>query len=438
MRRITGFVTFMTQWFSERFSMLWHRSGSLFTWGMCLLLAGATGCQLGPQTLRLGHAEYANAARKIVDEQMLLNLVRLRYRETPVWLEVTSISTQFEFDSSGEISGTLNENVGQGGALNPDSLGLAGRIGYSERPTITYTILGGEDFLKRLLKPIDVGSISLLAESGWRGDRVFRLTVERMNGLRNAPRASGPTPCEAPRFKSFFEAVTLMQKLSNEYLIEFEFDTRIEYISDPVLFEKVEGGMVVDAAKIASEFKSVGDGSKMALTQEQRVLIMRFAERAKESSDALRLRELLALEKERIRFDLVDPADGDYDPIEPRVDLGNITVDTRSLMGVLYYLSNAIAVPPDDMASGPVTETMGKDGNSFDWRELLGDLFVVHCSKSRPNRAAVAVRFRGNWFYIADDDESSLSTFALLNQLASLQSGDTRGTAPVLTIPVGG
>jgi hypothetical protein len=351
---------------------------------------------------------------------------------------VTSISTQFEFDSSGEVRGTLNENVGRDGALNPDSLGLTGRVGYSERPTITYNILGGEDFLKRILKPFSVESVSLLAESGWRGDRVFRLTVERMNGLRNAPRASGPTPSDAPRYKHFLEAVNLMHELVQGYLIEFEFDTRVKYIGDPVQFEQVEGDMLVDAAKIGAEFKSVADGSRMALTQERRVLIMRFAQRANESEDADRLRELLALDNSSIRFDIVDPADGDYDPIEPRQGLKNISVDTRSFMGVLYYLSNAIAVPPEDIAYGPVTQTIDEDGQAFQWQELLGDIFVVHHSENRPKKAAVAVPYRGNWFYITEDDESTLSTFALLNQLASLQAGGQQGPAPVLTLPVGG
>jgi hypothetical protein len=193
---------------------------------MGLLIAGATGCQLGPQALKMGHGAYANAARQILDEQMLLNLVRMRYRETPVWLEVTSIATQFDFDSSGEVGGTINENVGRGGAKNPNSLDLTGRVGYSERPTITYTILSGADFVRRLLTPFSVESISLLAESGWRGKRVLLLTVERMNGLPNAPRASGPTPSRAPRFELFREAVSLVQKLSDQHLIEFEFATR--------------------------------------------------------------------------------------------------------------------------------------------------------------------------------------------------------------------
>ena len=209
MRRQIGLVAFGAQWLCEKLFLSSGRSWPLSACVMCLLLAGATGCQFGPKALEVGHAAYASAVRRLSDEQMLLNLVRLRYRETPVWLDVTSISTQFEFASSGEVSGAINENVGLGGALNPNSLGLTGRVGYSERPTITYNILSGEDFLKRILRPFSVDSISLIAESGWRGNRVFRLTVERMNALRNAPRASGPTPTKMPRFEAFLEAVNL-------------------------------------------------------------------------------------------------------------------------------------------------------------------------------------------------------------------------------------
>jgi hypothetical protein len=104
----------------------------------------------------------------------------------------------------------------------------------------------------------------------------------------------------------------------------------------------------------------------------------------------------------------------------------------------MYYLSNAVNVPAEDMVSGPATATVDEEGAPFDWQNVLGDIFVVHCSKKRPKRAAVAVPYRGNWYYLAYDDESTLSTFALLNQLVSLQSGGQKGVAPVLTIPVGG
>lgn len=45
---------------------------------------------------------------------------------------------------------------------------------------------------------------------------------------------------------------------------------------------------------------------------------------------------------------------------------------------------------------------------------------------------------RGSWFYIDDSDLDSKSTFSMLMQLFALQSGNSDGMTPVLTIPVGG
>jgi hypothetical protein len=280
--------------------------------------------------------------------------------------------------------------------------------------------------------------ISMLAESGWRGDRVLRMTVERMNGLNNAPRASGPTPTRIPDYREFQEAVRLIHKLAGEELLAFEFGTRIEEISEPIAADNVEGDMLIDAAKTGLEFRACDEGRKMVLTQEERILMMRVAAAAADSADVNRLRTLLCLDPGRMRYDLVEQADADYDPLAPGAMLSNISIDTRSLMGVMYYLSNAVDVPPEDIVAGPVTETVDEEGNVFDWGDLLDGMFRVYMSKSPPAGAAVSVRHRGNWFYIADDDESSLSTFALLNQLSSLTAGEIQRTAPVLTLPVGG
>jgi len=440
--------------------MLAHMRRDLLALWFSVLAVGLTGCQIGPRAMKLGHPEYASAVREVQDEQLLLNLVRLRYRATPVWLEISSISTQLEINSSGNIGGDIVENVGTGsvsrqiaidsggavsgslggtsGGHTPDSLSLGAGVGYSERPTITYTILGGEEFSKRLLTPIPVVSISQLADSGWRSDRVLKLTVEQMNGVKNAPRASGPTPREAPEFRDFQEAVRLMRKLNREGMFSFEFGKRAKQIGDPILLDKVEGDMLVDAGKMALEFRATEDGKKMALIQDQRILMMRVSDRGVESQEVRRLRELLHLQPERARYDLIDRADADYDPLEPDDLVSNISIESRSLMGVMYYLSNAVDVPPEHKAAGPVTETLDSEGNPFDWSEVFEGIFVVHCSKSRPRNAAVAVKYEGYWFYIAKDDENSLSTFVLLSQLASLTAGERKGSAPVLTLPIGG
>jgi hypothetical protein len=58
----------------------------------------------------------------------------------------------------------------------------------------------------------------------------------------------------------------------------------------------------------------------------------------------------------------------------------------------------------------------------------LGGMFLrtIHSQKERPENAYVAVQYRGWWFYIADDDQSSKATFSLLNILFSLQSETAR------------
>jgi hypothetical protein len=41
-----------------------------------------------------------SAFQQTNDEQLLLNLVRLRYRDTPAFLEVSSISSQTRFEAT--------------------------------------------------------------------------------------------------------------------------------------------------------------------------------------------------------------------------------------------------------------------------------------------------------------------------------------------------
>ena len=54
------------------------------TWSS--VLAGSTlltGCTLGPKEINRGRQQYNEAVQKSFREELLLNLVRLRYRETP-------------------------------------------------------------------------------------------------------------------------------------------------------------------------------------------------------------------------------------------------------------------------------------------------------------------------------------------------------------------
>ena len=141
------------------------------------------GCVLGPTALQVSRVRYNEVIQQTRTEQMLLNLVRLQYREEPLFLDVGSVATQFTFAEAAGLGADINEGPT---SFNPDSLGLNFDVGVEEKPTITLTPLQGRDFVTRLLAPLQPEVIMLLSRTGWRVDRVLRLTVQGMNGLENA------------------------------------------------------------------------------------------------------------------------------------------------------------------------------------------------------------------------------------------------------------
>ena len=400
------------------------------TLGAVTSLALLAGCQMGPSTLPVSSAHYSDAIRVAQSEQMLVNLVRLRYRDHPVYLSVSSISTQFEFGASASANAGFEESAAS-------TLGLGAGIDYAERPTITFGILGGDEFERDMLEPVSVSTIALLAESGWRVDRVMRLTVEAINGVKHARTASGPTPDREPVYRDFLEAVTLLQSLIDSQQVDFEVELRDKLISDPIPRTQLSGEDLIIAAREGIEFKRVGEAGDYQPVLEERRLIMRVLPAAEGSADLQRIRTLLGLDPSIARYEVVSPDDAAVDLFTTREGLTQIVVDSRSLQGVLYYLSQGVAPPAEDIERRSVTQTTAADGGPFDWDQLLNGLFKINQDRARPANAAVAVRHRGTWFYISDDDETSKSTFLLLRHLFTLQSGERPSIKPVLTLPVG-
>ena len=113
---------------------------------------------------------------------------------------------------------------------------------------------------------------------------------------------------------------------------------------------------------------------------------------------------------------------------------------TRSMSSMLYYLSQNVEVPEQHKKDGLVTITKTKDGGEFNWDEApAGTMLKIRSKKwGKPDNAFVSVPYRGAWFYIADNDLNSKSTFTLLKQLFSLQAGHIGDAGPTLTLPVGG
>ena len=344
-----------------------------------------SGCQssFGPQGLENTHPAYNQAIAKTLNEQMLLNLVRSRYRDNTYFLDVGSVTASLSLTASAGINTELD--LGPNGNLIMPNVGF----GYSQTPTLSYTPLRGEDFLKSILSPIPLESILVMTQSGWSIQRVFGICMERINDLNNAPSASGPTPDFEPKYRQFKKLLTLLRELQSAGLIEMGLDT--------------------DTAKLQIHF--VGNG--------------RYRKKLE------KLRELLKLKSTIHRFNISSNF------LEQKPNQWNVR--TRSIAGILFYLSQNVEVPKEHKLKGWVNTTYTHDGNLFEWHNTpAGELFTVKSSKTEPGNASVAVYYRGHWFYIADDDLQSKSTFMLLLQLFNLQAGQTHYSGPTLTLPVGG
>lgn len=429
---------------------------------LALIVGG--GCQVGPVALQIGQAEYNEAIQHSSARQMLLNLVRLKYRELPLVLDISSISSQFEIASAAGVSGRLNENVGQGargisssagfdpdgptGGLgtsgsrvtgsNPDWLDLSASFSYTERPTITYSPLHGGDYVQRMLSPIGVETVVTLCNTGWRIDRVLNLTVQDMNGLDNLGSASGPTPTLAPDCKAFRAALRQMRKLQVLRAISLEFESIPDDLASPIEKDRITAEDLLTAAAANAKFRPIDNGERFVLSRDRKRAILRLSDAPEHAEQVAALRDQLELAADQFVYELVPARTQTAGYIPEKGPKTRIVLDTRSLGGVLFFLSECTIPPDSHVEAGLITQTVDRDGQPFDWGSVMNELMVIHTSRWPSKDAYVSVRKRGHWFYIRDDDLNSKSTFMLLGQIFRLQAGEAKSTAPVLTLPIGG
>lgn len=348
-----------------------------------------TGCAtgIGPRAVRAQRGDYNAALQETNDQQLLLNIVRLRYGETPSFLEVTGIVTQLRL----EVGGTAEATAG----TDPGAT-VGGTVVYADQPTITYLPSQGEQFVRRFLTPITPETLLLLWDSGWSFKRVARLALQRLNRMSNVPRASGPTPSRLDTSDEFALLLDKVAPLVRSGKLRFELEELVTPGAAP-------------SRRVVLRVVAIADPAVREVVQ------------------------LLELTPDRDHYPLVSGVL--HEAGGPPWD--SIYVQTRSLLGALFFISNGVEVPADHSRAGIVTTTVGESGEPIDWAAITGDVLRIRSSSSQPNRARIAVPHRGRWFFIDDTDLKSKSTFVLLTQLYALQASPPSGGGPTLTLPVG-
>ena len=355
---------------------------TLCTLFVAVTLVATSGCrQAGPGFLRQGRPAYNDAIVDTLNEQLLINLVRLKYRDTPLFLEITGISTQMS------VTGSLGFTPTIGAGTAATQYESAVSVGATESPTITYSPLQGKQFSVELLSPISLEGLLRLYSSIWDADLVLKCCVQSLNGVLFAPSSTLPPHDRPPVFRDFLEVTRVMRELQTDNLLHVGLE---------------ESG-------------------------KDYVAVMYVDQAAQDDPRFIQMCKLLKLDPARsyrLASDLVHPVKG------------TISMHTRSALGLLGLLAQGVEAPQAHMDAGIVPVSGSATEAAFDWRQILDGIIAVHSGAAPPTDAFVSVRYRDYWFWISDTDLSSKTTFSLLHQFFSLQSGATPMNAPVLTLPV--
>ncbi len=172
--------------------------------GMWLALAAAgaaplTGCaSQGPHAIEGDRSAYIDALAMTDKEELLSNIVRVKYTEPPVFLKVSSIAASVSAEAA------LGAGLGFGDMDTATTGSVTSGLAVERNPTVFYAPLSGDRFANNLLVPFDLVTVFLMLANGFEFEVVAELAVTSINGLSNARNAS---PAARAEFRAVVGAI---------------------------------------------------------------------------------------------------------------------------------------------------------------------------------------------------------------------------------------
>jgi hypothetical protein len=357
------------------------RPGRFLTNAVLVFLSLLCGCSaIGPKSVERDRFDYNTAISNSWKEQTLLNIVKLRYADMPLFVNVASIVAGYTLESEVRAGGVFPDKSNLGGTTF--TAGASGR--FIDRPTITYVPITGQQFNLSFMTPIPPSAVLFLMMNGWPADLIFPLIVDSMNGLR-AGVAAGAS--QRGGDESFYRAITLLRQIQASGAVGMQINEGSGGKTTLLVFHPDGLSPVIRAAGI-----------------EVRKLL-----KIKQGSEALSV---------------------SYGSV-PRTET-EIAMLTRSMLQIMIDLATQVEVPPDHVRDGRALASIPPTEGAAKMQSIR-----IHSAREKPDSAFVGVYYRDHWFYIDDTDYTSKRTFAFIMILFSLtETGGTQGL-PLVTIPAG-
>lgn len=349
-----------------------------------MIAAILAGCaSVGPGSVARDRFDYTTTVADSWKRQMLVNIVKIRYGDAPIFLDVASIINQYQLTTDLNASFSWQSPFGAGvGPQNTQRVGVDAN--FVDRPTITYSPLTGEKFARNLMTPVKPATVMSLVEGGYPIDLVFRIMVSSINGIQNQ-----------------FGGSARMRKADPEFYM---------------ILEKMRMLQTTGAVSL-----------KVKKSEDRDALIMVFRKRMDKEADSAgkEVRRLIGLKEDSTEFKIVYGSAPTNDE--------EVALLTRSIIEILNDISSTIEVPPEHVAEKRVPPTMSPDGEG-----IRGPLIRIYTSKEKPADDFAAVPYHDRWFWIDDRDYQSKKLFSFLMFVMTLTETGGKEGAPIVTIGAGG
>ena len=337
-----------------------------------VMIAGCT--SIGPPTVDRDRFDYGAAISESWKRQTLINIVKIRYLDAPIFMDVASVISQY----------ALEEEIGIGFEWDDTNLqAIGGRAMYTDRPTISYAPLTGESYARNLLRPIPLSTTLLLIQSGYPIDHVLRICIQGINGLDNRSSSAAAQSWNP----EFYELLSLLHNIQQR-----------------------------DGIRIRNRVIDSRAGTFMYFTE---------PETRKQAEELNRVLTHLGLNPDGREFRIVHGYIAETDT--------EIAMVSRSMTQIMSDYGSYVEVPDSDIKEGRVH---GADPEDSDAGIRFSPLIRVLSSVSEPEDAFIAVPYRDHWFFIDDRDIWSKRTFYFLMLMFSFtERSDNAQAMTVLTVP---
>ena len=346
--------------------------------GLAAILAGCS--SIGPGSVPRDRSDYSSSLGDSWKRQTLLNIIKLRYMDPPIFVDVGQIVAGYQLQMGATVGGQISSER----ALQGNSLTLGGAGTYIDRPTITYVPLTGNKFIRGLMTPLSPESVFFTIQSGWPADNVLMATLASINGLKNQETSIAGVNHPDP---GFLRVLQLLRKI------------------------QLSGAM---------SMRVQTDSQKNQTT----LLTVRKTDVPPEIAECGReVRRLLNLDPDAQEFRLVFASTA--------ANNHEVAVITRSMMQQMATMASQVEVPQEDLSQGRATPGWDVDSNNTNAVRVI----QIKCSKTKPADAFVTVEYRNHWFWIDDRDLKSKRVFSFMMMLFTLADTGERENLPLITIP---